>query len=114
MTNKASFSKVQFWVDELLTNEENCNVFIAGTKLDLVLEDENKRAIPKQEVIEYAKTINAQYFETSAKSGEGIELIYEAIAKKYSENNKSRENQEVRGIELKEDVGNSKKGCCSK
>eukprot|EP01091_Cochliopodium_minus_P012763 TRINITY_DN3951_c0_g1_i1.p1 TRINITY_DN3951_c0_g1~~TRINITY_DN3951_c0_g1_i1.p1 ORF type:complete len:199 (+),score=35.44 TRINITY_DN3951_c0_g1_i1:116-712(+) len=112
LTNKSSFAKVQFWVDELLTNEENCNVFIAGTKLDIVMEDQNKRAIPKNEVLEYAKSINAQVFETSAKTGEGIESIYEAIAKKYSENNKTRDNQEVKGIELKEEP-NKKKSCCN-
>ena len=97
-------------MDELLTNEENCNVFIAGTKADLVAEDSSKRAIPKQEVLEYAQSINAQVFETSAKNGDGVEAIFEAIAKKYSESNKPV-NQEVRGIELV-DENPTKKGCC--
>ena len=32
LTNKATYEKVEFWIDELLTNEENCDIYIVGTK----------------------------------------------------------------------------------
>jgi Ras-related protein Rab-24 len=32
ITNKESFRKVKFWVDELLQNEEQCAIYLVGTK----------------------------------------------------------------------------------
>ena len=32
LTNGQSWEKVQFWIDELLANEENCDIYIVGTK----------------------------------------------------------------------------------
>merc|ERR1712137_1283654 len=40
LTNKATFEKVEFWIDELLTNEENCDIYIVGTKMNLLGEKE--------------------------------------------------------------------------
>jgi Ras-related protein Rab-24 len=32
LTNRASFDKVKFWVEELLHNEDGCDLYIVGTK----------------------------------------------------------------------------------
>ena len=37
LTNKASFSKVKFWVEELKAYAPECLIFLVGTKVDLVL-----------------------------------------------------------------------------
>jgi len=37
LTNKATYEKVEFWIDELLTNEENCDIYIVGTKSMFIL-----------------------------------------------------------------------------
>ena len=36
LTNKASFSKVKFWVEELKAYAPECLIFLVGTKADLV------------------------------------------------------------------------------
>merc|ERR1712137_817809 len=56
LTNKATFQKVEFWIDELLTNEENCDIYIVGTKMDLLAEGK-ERGIPPSEVEEFARKI---------------------------------------------------------
>jgi Ras-related protein Rab-24 len=32
LTNRSSFDKVKFWVEELLHNEDGCDLYIVGTK----------------------------------------------------------------------------------
>lgn len=32
LSSKDSFKKVKFWVDELLQNEEQCAIYLVGTK----------------------------------------------------------------------------------
>jgi len=32
LSDKKSFEKVQFWIDELVANEEGCSIYIVGTK----------------------------------------------------------------------------------
>lgn len=32
MTDPDSFKKVQFWIDELMSNEPSCEIYIVGTK----------------------------------------------------------------------------------
>jgi len=88
VTDSASFGKVRFWVDELLANEPACDVYIVGTKVDLV--GEKIREVEKNMVENYIRTINAKgYYETSAKTGENIETLFDEISnnaiKKYQE-----------------------------
>eukprot|EP00128_Syssomonas_multiformis_P005199 Colp12_sorted_trinity150504_noHs@35570 len=45
LTDSASFQKIQFWVDELRQNEENCLLYIVGTKYDLVESGQAKRQV---------------------------------------------------------------------
>jgi len=82
LTDAKSFDKVKFWVDELLSNEEDCDIYVVGTKLDLVQEGMD-RGRSLQEVKEYATKINAKVFETSSKTGEGIEPLFQDIADVY-------------------------------
>jgi len=89
-------------VEELHHNEPNCRVFIATTKCDLVDDagevfpgsNRNtqrvsrpssstptlRRAVSEREVNEYAATKNARVFLTSAKSGLGVEELFQCIA----------------------------------
>eukprot|EP01120_Amphizonella_sp_Union-15-10_P000207 TRINITY_DN10242_c0_g2_i1.p1 TRINITY_DN10242_c0_g2~~TRINITY_DN10242_c0_g2_i1.p1 ORF type:complete len:215 (-),score=38.16 TRINITY_DN10242_c0_g2_i1:180-782(-) len=80
LTNALSFKKLKFWVDELLTNEEECSVYIIGTKWDLVSEGKAPRAVEQSEVSHYVESIKAKYCETSSKTGEGIDALFSNIA----------------------------------
>jgi len=82
LTDSKSFDKVKFWVDELLQSEEGCDIYVIGTKLDLVKEG-TERGRSAQEVKEFATKISAKVFETSSKTGEGIEELFRDIAETY-------------------------------
>jgi len=69
-------------VEELLTNEEGCDIYIVGTKLDLIQEG-TERGRSASEVKEYALKIGAKVFETSSKSGDGIDELFHDIAETY-------------------------------
>jgi len=82
LTDSKSFDKVKFWVDELLQNEEGCDIYVVGTKLDLVQEGTD-RGRSSTEVREYASKIGAKVFESSSKTGDGIEELFQDIAETY-------------------------------
>jgi len=78
LSDLRSFEKVKFWVDELLQNEEGCDIYIVGTKADMVATDASRK-LP-DDVKEYSLKIGAKFFETSAKTGAGIEELFQDIA----------------------------------
>ena len=51
---------------------------IAGNKLDL----ERQRVVSKQQAQEYAESVGAQYHETSAKLGKGIDDAFSTMGKR--------------------------------
>eukprot|EP01103_Thecamoeba_quadrilineata_P003517 TRINITY_DN13285_c0_g1_i1.p1 TRINITY_DN13285_c0_g1~~TRINITY_DN13285_c0_g1_i1.p1 ORF type:complete len:206 (+),score=21.14 TRINITY_DN13285_c0_g1_i1:218-835(+) len=83
LTVESSFLRVQFWVTELLSNEKNCIIYIVGTKADLVRESPEKRAKSVLDIESFVSSISAQYFETSAKTGEKIVEVFEKITEDY-------------------------------
>lgn len=84
LTNKVSFNKVRFWVEELLANEKNCDIYIVGTKLDRILEEGEARAIGEETVQNYAENIGAKVFDTSAKTGQNVDALFFKIAEDYT------------------------------
>jgi len=75
LTNRETFKKAKFWVEELLQNEETCSIYLVGTKLDLVEESSSARAVAEAEVTAYAESVGAvAVFETSAKVNRQVRL----------------------------------------
>lgn len=72
LTDAASFERVKYWVRELQAAQEGALVVLVGTKADL-LEEGRPRSVSREAALAYAKQINAPYFETSSKSGKGVE-----------------------------------------
>ena len=73
ITDRDSFDKVQTWVEELrLYLPKDTPIAIAGNKYDLP-----NRQIDIDEVEDYAKSINGAHFDTSAKTGKGIDEVSE-------------------------------------
>lgn len=78
ITDKATFDRVVAWVTELKKfAEPNIAIVIAGNKCDR----ESQRQIPQAMAVEYANSVNAQHFNTSAKTGRGVEEMFTALAK---------------------------------
>ena len=83
--NNESFQAVDQWVESLQENaDSNIIIFIAGNKADL----EDNRAVSSEQGQEKAKQYKAVFAEVSAKSGMGIDDLFNDIANTYLERNK--------------------------
>lgn len=80
LTDISSFDRAKFWVNELKQTEEDCVVYLCGTKYDLVEENKKLRKVEYSTVKEYSDEIKAKYNETSAKTGHNIESLFMMIA----------------------------------
>ena len=76
---RKSLEKIGFWLEELKTynNIDELCIYLVGNKIDL----EGKRVITKEEGQKYAEDNQINYFEVSAKTGEGIHDLFNDIIK---------------------------------
>ena len=88
VTTPSSFSSIDFWINELKYKVENDNMILCliGNKCDLKSDD---RKVSKIQGENYAKENNLIFFETSAKSGEGITELFNTIGNKIYEASKA-------------------------
>ncbi|OWF38440.1 ras-related protein Rab-24-like [Mizuhopecten yessoensis] len=89
LTDKTSFEKVRFWVGELQTNEENCRMYLCGTKKDLIDDDPESRAVSLSVVQSLAQDLQSDIYETSSVTGETIDEMFDKIAADYVINMKN-------------------------
>lgn len=114
VTEDVTFANLPNWREILEeANSLNC-VFIVGNKTDLPAED---RKVTFDEAMEYASQINAKYVEVSAKTGYGINELFEQVATellKINEDNKvtQEETVDINQKDEEEDKGNKKSDCC--
>ena len=99
------------WVRELrqIVGQEIA-ITIAGNKVDL----ESSRAVPEAEALDYAASVGAQYAETSAKNGRGIEDAFGGMARRLLASPKvaTRMNGSVSGGMIVDDAVESRRGGC--
>lgn len=127
ITDEDSFQKVKNWVKELrkMLGDEIC-LCIAGNKIDL----EKDRHVETSEAEEYARSVGAKHYHTSAKVNKGIDELFLDLTKrmmakqdednaKISANPNSSRAQEMSNrkknvVIVDEDEGQKKtSGCCS-
>ena len=75
ITNKESFDKLKGWMKdakEKIQNDDSYKMIIVGNKKDC----ENKREIEFQTLKEFGEEKKVNYFEVSAKTGEGIDKVF--------------------------------------
>ena len=109
VTNKKSFEDLKFWVESInlqskLTEDiENMPIILIGNKIDIP-----NRVISKDTALNYAKEHNFDYYETSAKTGEGVDTAIKDLVKKvmsFIDKKNTRDN-------LKLNQGDKKSKCC--
>ena len=81
VTNPQSLESLTYWLNELndKVDQENMLLCLAGNKSDV---DSSERKVPTSKGKEFAETHNMLFFETSAKTGEGIKDLFVTIANK--------------------------------
>lgn len=84
VTKAESLEKAKQWVKEL-QRQASPNIVIAlvGNKIDLLSDDADatQREVPLSEAEQYADEAGLLFFETSAKTGEGVLEVFTKIAK---------------------------------
>ena len=79
ITDAESFNRIKKWVKELRKIVgTDITLSIAGNKTDL----EKNRAVNESEAIEYANSVGATHFHTSAKANKGLNEVFDDLSKK--------------------------------
>jgi Rab family protein len=80
ITERHTFDSVTFWIDELRSNaEEQIVVIVCGNKTDA----EESRTVPFTEARDFSLRAGTIYVEASAKSGAGVELLFQTAVSTY-------------------------------
>ncbi len=72
VTDRDSFGKVISWHTELKKYLPDADIMIAGNKCDMV-----NRAVDEEEAVAYARSVGAEHFATSAKSGHNVKEVFQ-------------------------------------
>ena len=113
VTNLESFESLKFWIESLKSNlgENSLPTVINGNKIDL-----DDRDVSSEDAKKFAQSNNFKYFETSAKSGIGVDELFREIVNQILEKKDNTEDtkEERKSMKLQNDKGNNqkKKGCC--
>ena len=83
VTNQNSYDNIKKWINEIKEEiSENVSIVLIGNKID----NETDRKISKQEGDKLASEIGVKFFETSAKTGEGVNESVFFLVKKIFDN----------------------------
>jgi len=80
ITDDASFNKIDHWYQELLTyahTAEDPVTVIVGNKCDL--KNQSKNTVKSEDAMNYAKSHNMMFFETSAKLNFNVEEAFKVL-----------------------------------
>ena len=79
ISNERSFSKIQYWINEIKSNSniDNSTFILFGNKNDL----EEERKVSFEEGKEYAEQNRFQFLEGSAKTGNNIKELFTMLVK---------------------------------
>lgn len=89
ITDSATHKSLDYWINELHSkvNEEGMLIFIIGNKSDM----EEGRQVSKNQALADAENTNFSYFETSAKTGEGVVEMFNELARKLHEKKSNKQ-----------------------
>ena len=104
VTRRETMDTCDRWIEELRTNVPDCVVVAVGNKIDLV----DKRVISTEEARALFEEMNppVPYFETSAKTGEGVNELFDAVTRMLiGQNNENKEVPDVGENQTPQDGG---------
>ena len=107
LTDRDSFERLSDWFSLVNANVKEMPIlFVVGNKNDLVEE----RKVESEQAELYAKEIGAFYYEVSAKTGSGIEELFNRVAEE-SYNKLIHENNEQPSINLSNNDSHNNSKC---
>lgn len=79
VTRADTLDECDYWVERITRNQPQCVVVAVGNKIDRAEE----RVISTADAMRHFSTLPApvRYFETSAKTGDGVQELFEQVAK---------------------------------
>ncbi|KAJ3448660.1 ras family-domain-containing protein [Anaeramoeba flamelloides] len=95
LTSKASFDDLNRMFSKLECASPDCFIVLVGSKLDLILGDEKKRKVSSESGIQIAKKHQASFFESSSKTGEMMEEIWEKIGENFLKTKAKRDKKKI-------------------
>ena len=108
ITDKESFEKINFWVDNIKNNApENAKLILVGNKCDLA----NERKVSYEEGENYAKKFNIKFFESSAKDGTNVKEFFFYLANEIYQDDKTKGKNNKNSLQLNANQKGKKK-CC--
>ena len=108
VTKKDTFENINNWLEEIKNNLNKPSLVLLGNKIDL---PEEKRQITTEEAKSFAKSKGLAYFETSAKTKQGINEGFSYIV---NETYKKVESKNSGHIEIGSKPVKEKTGCFGK
>jgi small GTP-binding protein len=85
VTSPSSFFNLMHWRDETQSSVPLIPTFVAGNKIDLV------NVVPPEEVQGWSRSLGMRFLLTSAKTGEQVEPLFQALAEAAINEQKRRE-----------------------
>ena len=92
LTSSESFDKLKFWIEDSKDKitDNNIELLMVGNKSDLI----DERVVTKEKIQKFSEQYNIPYFETSAKTGEGIEEMFNTLINKLLLRKEIRQNDD--------------------
>ncbi|XP_045541345.1 ras-related protein Rab-24 [Papilio machaon] len=95
----ASWIRLRHWLQELRTIEEDCKVYLCATKKDLLDSLGVERQVPEDIVMTYSQGLSG-HFETSSKTGENVEELFQKIVDDCAEDREVMKNVEEMRLQI--------------
>ena len=110
ITDRESFEKLNFWVDNIKNfAPENAKFILVGNKCDLA----NERKVSYEEGENYAKNLNIKFFEASARDGTNVNELFFYLANEIYQDDKTKgKDNKDNGMKLETGNKKGKKKCC--
>ena len=105
LTNRKSFENLDTWIKDIKKYSHISSLILFGNKVDV---DKNRWQITPEEAKNYAEKMKIPYFETSAKTGQGIK---EGISYLVNETYEIME-KNPNGIKIEEKINDEDKAKC--
>ncbi|NP_001306719.1 ras-related protein Rab-35-like [Bactrocera neohumeralis] len=112
VTNGESFANVRRWLDEIQNNCDVVNKVLVGNKND----DPDRKVVITEDAQRFARQMDIELFETSAKDNINVEEMFLAITRQVLQHKlrNAQNEQQKDSITLKKQQKNKRKSkCCS-